>query len=440
MSSRENQMKTPDSKQEQQGNRFNKQNSQKPAFSQQQEDSPDENFDLIKYLHKKQKTLIDNYGFGKSSKYRYPRYYFINQNRSILIILQGDITRTKVDAIVNAANEHMTGGGGVDGIIHRAAGNELYTACKAHKQLTHGVRLPTGHSRILLSYNMSTTTYYIINTAGPIYERYAAEECAKELSSCYKTALALANLYDLESIGFTAISCGIFGYPANQGADIALRTVDKEAGIVPVVVFVLWDNDIYDTWVQKAQELKFAPFDIENIPIENSLTPSNDNDQTETKKNLSANDNQPQTPTTFNPKVIDHSTKDETEKTSEKDIKSLLDKLPSVPTDMSDTQNTEDMEQDDNSINENRRLHTHQTRDMASMNLKEEKSTRHDDFEQTSVEETSNKQYDQQTKKNDGDDQSVVHKDKKKLHAEISPNTTNQGDQHNSSMTDNSGN
>jgi len=111
-----------------------------------------------------------------------------------------------------AANEHMTGGSGVDGIIHHAAGNDFYKACKAHKQIHQGVRLPTGHSRILLSYNMLSTTHYIINTAGPMYSKYKADECAKELSSCYKTALALANLYDLESIGFTAISCGIFGY------------------------------------------------------------------------------------------------------------------------------------------------------------------------------------------------------------------------------------
>jgi O-acetyl-ADP-ribose deacetylase (regulator of RNase III) len=106
----------------------------------------------------------------------------------------------------------MTGGSGVDGIIHRAAGHKLYNACVAHKQIYPGVRLPTGHSRILLSYDMSPTTYHIINTAGPVYSRHAAKECAEQLSSCYKTALALANLYDLESIGFTAISCGIFGY------------------------------------------------------------------------------------------------------------------------------------------------------------------------------------------------------------------------------------
>jgi O-acetyl-ADP-ribose deacetylase (regulator of RNase III) len=106
----------------------------------------------------------------------------------------------------------MTGGSGVDGMIHHAAGDQLYQACKAHKEIHRGVRLPTGHSRILLSYNMGPMPYHIINTAGPMYYRREAEECAKQLSSCYKTALSLAALYDLESIGFTAISCGIFGY------------------------------------------------------------------------------------------------------------------------------------------------------------------------------------------------------------------------------------
>jgi O-acetyl-ADP-ribose deacetylase (regulator of RNase III) len=106
----------------------------------------------------------------------------------------------------------MVGGSGVDGVIHRAAGPELRKACVAHKQIFPGVRLPNGQSRILLSYNMSSTTHYIINTAGPAYSSYQAEECAKDLSSCYRTALALANLYNLESIAFTAISCGVFGY------------------------------------------------------------------------------------------------------------------------------------------------------------------------------------------------------------------------------------
>jgi O-acetyl-ADP-ribose deacetylase (regulator of RNase III) len=111
-----------------------------------------------------------------------------------------------------AANEPMLGGGGVDGVIHDAAGDRLRAACKAHKEIRPYIRLPTGRSRILLSYNMSDTTYYIINTAGPRYDDYEPKKCKEQLTSCYQTSLALANLYDLETIGYTAISCGIFGY------------------------------------------------------------------------------------------------------------------------------------------------------------------------------------------------------------------------------------
>jgi O-acetyl-ADP-ribose deacetylase len=106
----------------------------------------------------------------------------------------------------------MTGGGGIDGVIHRAAGSRLLDECYLHRQVTRGVRLPTGRSRILFSYNLSKTTSYIINTAGPMYSYSVKAECAEQLSSCYRTAMELANLYDLQSVAFPAISCGIFGY------------------------------------------------------------------------------------------------------------------------------------------------------------------------------------------------------------------------------------
>ncbi|CAF3363980.1 unnamed protein product [Rotaria socialis] len=353
-----------------------------------------DNFDLIKYLQQNQETLKQNYGYGQSKKLRCPQYYFINENKSILIILQGDITRTKVDAIVNAANEHMTGGGGVDGVIHRAAGSELYEACVAHKKVRDSVRLPTGHSRILLSYNMSSTTSYIINTAGPIYDRYRAQECASELTSCYKTALALANLYDLQSIGFTAISCGIFGYPSKNGADVALRTVDKEAGVVPVIVFVLWDDHIYDAWVDKAKELKFTLFDIINPMPESSSLPSND---------------QPKSPTTFNPKVIDASTEDEVAIASKDDIEADLKRLPSVPNDLPDTQPADSMELDDNGTKDNSLLHTQQSLNMKNASL-EEKET------------TNDKPHDEQTKSNDDTNQPTGCKGVDKSNAEIENN------------------
>ena len=115
-----------------------------------------------------------------------------------------------------AANESMLGGAGVDGVIHRAAGPNLLDACYAHKVLRNNIRLPTGHSRILLSYGMTPTTTYIINTAGPRYDRSRADQCRELLTSCYQTSLALANLYDLESIAYPAISCGIFGYVSSN--------------------------------------------------------------------------------------------------------------------------------------------------------------------------------------------------------------------------------
>lgn len=260
----------------------------------------------------------------------------------------------------------MTGGGGVDGIIHRAAGRELYEACSAHKQIFPGVRLPTGHSRILLSYNMSSTTNYIINTAGPIYSHYKRDECAKELTSCYKTALDLANLYDLESIAFTAISCGIFGYvsvihyqmtpnkvclsqPANDGATTALETVDKHAGSVPIVVFVLWDDDIYDTWVKIAEKFNFEEFDILNIPPPTAS--DNNDDQRDALEDSNKKSNQPESPL-----ATSSTTKPPSDEVKEKSIV----RLPSAPDSSSDTQQTEDMGTD-SQTDADQRLHTQQT-------------------------------------------------------------------------------
>jgi O-acetyl-ADP-ribose deacetylase (regulator of RNase III) len=297
---------------------------------------------------------------SSSNTKRIPRLYYINNNKSILIIIQGDITRTKVDAIVNAANEHMTGGSGVDGMIHHAAGDKLYQACKAHKEISRGVRLPTGHSRILLSYNMGPMPYHIINTAGPMYYRREAEECAKQLSSCYKTALSLAALYDLESIGFTAISCGIFGYPADDGAEVALRTVDKCAASVPVVVFVLWDDHIYDAWVKKVQELDFTLFDPET-PITEKSVKSNDDDQKKITKNPTNKDIHGQASAHFGPSVIDLSTPHGKEKKPKDETEDSLRRFPSVPTDTSDTQATDTMDQGNDSMENNSQLNSQRT-------------------------------------------------------------------------------
>jgi hypothetical protein len=120
-----------------------------------------------------------------------------------------------------------------------------------------------------------------------------------------------------------------------------------------VVVFVLWDDHIYDAWVKKADELKFTQFDPESVKIEN---PSIDHDEKSNRNN-----NEPKSPTTFNPPVRDHSTPNETEKTSEDTSQHLIATLPSVPNELSDTQQTENMDQSDNPVDVNDNLHTQKT-------------------------------------------------------------------------------
>ncbi|CAF1046968.1 unnamed protein product [Adineta ricciae] len=225
---------------------------------------------------------------SNQNRSRPKRTYFLSNNKTRLVIRQGDILKTRVDAIVNAANESMLGGGGVDGVIHDAAGDELLRACRAHKEIYPNVRLPTGRSRILLSYKMSKTTHYIINTAGPRYSDFSPEQNRQHLESCYETSLALANLYDLETIAYTAISCGIFGYPLDEGAEIALQTVDQKAGLMSQITFVLLDDGIYDAWVEKAKQLGFKSLD--NFDEDTSSPDqSNNSNESTVKKHDQAN-------------------------------------------------------------------------------------------------------------------------------------------------------
>jgi O-acetyl-ADP-ribose deacetylase len=137
-------------------------------------------------------------------------------------ILEADITTLGVDAIVNAANERMLGGGGVDGAIHRAAGPELVAACRAVPEVAAGVRCPTGESRITPGFRLPAR--YVIHTVGPIWRGGTRGEPAL-LASCYRTALTLAREHDLQSIAFPAISCGVYGYPLDDAARIAIREV-----------------------------------------------------------------------------------------------------------------------------------------------------------------------------------------------------------------------
>jgi len=131
-------------------------------------------------------------------------------------IIDGDITKLEVDAIVNAANESLRGGGGVDGAIHRAAGPELLDEC-----ITVG-GCPTGEARITGGYKLPAR--FVIHTVGPVWQGGGRGE-AEKLASCYRESLRLAMANDCKSIAFPAISCGVYGYPLEQAAGIAVDTV-----------------------------------------------------------------------------------------------------------------------------------------------------------------------------------------------------------------------
>ena len=137
-------------------------------------------------------------------------------------IVQGDITTLEVDAIVNAANQMMLGGGGVDGAIHRAAGRELYEACLAVPEVRPGVRCPTGEARITPGFRLPAK--FVIHTVGPVYRdgRHGEPE---RLAACYRNALALAAENNCRSVAFPCISTGVYGYPIEDAARIAVHTV-----------------------------------------------------------------------------------------------------------------------------------------------------------------------------------------------------------------------
>lgn len=157
-------------------------------------------------------------------------------------VLEGDITRLRVDAIVNAANETLLGGGGVDGAIHRAAGPDLLRECETlggcetgQAKITRGYRLPAGH---------------VIHTVGPVWRGGGHGE-AELLAACYRNSLDLAARQGIRTIAFPAISCGIYAYPIDQAAGIAVREVREflaSDSVLARVYLVCYGQEIYDAY------------------------------------------------------------------------------------------------------------------------------------------------------------------------------------------------
>ena len=163
-------------------------------------------------------------------------------NQSVRVV-QGDITQITAQAIVNAANERMLGGGGVDGAIHRVAGPRLIEACRKVKEVSPGVRCPTGESRITPAFDLPAD--YVIHTVGPIWEGGMSGE-PELLASCYRQSLKLAVENELKTIAFPSISTGVYGYPMEKAAIVAIETVTlflEENEEFKEVRFVLFSVD-----------------------------------------------------------------------------------------------------------------------------------------------------------------------------------------------------
>ncbi len=173
----------------------------------------------------------------------------VQLGHSVLELVQGDITREDVDAIVNAANTALLGGGGVDGAIHRAAGPQLLEECRA----LGGCE--TGSAKITRGYRLKAR--HVIHAVGPVYHNGKRGEPAL-LASAYRASLELAATHHCASVAFPAISTGVYGYPMEQAAQVAFRTIVdyvSEHPAIKLVRFVLYDARAFEIHARVLQEV-----------------------------------------------------------------------------------------------------------------------------------------------------------------------------------------
>ena len=177
---------------------------------------------------------------------------FDNTSRTFLdgrvAVVVGDITKQDVEAIVNAANSSLLGGGGVDGAIHRAGGPAILEECREIRRTRFPQGLPTGEAVVTTGGNLAAL--YVIHTVGPIYREHGGKE-AELLANCYHNSLTLAVEKNVTSVAFPSIATGVYGYPRDEAAEISSRTIenflatDRQLKEVRLVFFQTQDAEIF---------------------------------------------------------------------------------------------------------------------------------------------------------------------------------------------------
>ncbi|MFC9503492.1 O-acetyl-ADP-ribose deacetylase [Streptomyces sp. NPDC057002] len=164
-----------------------------------------------------------------------------------IALVQGDITRESVDAIVNAANSSLLGGGGVDGAIHRRGGPAILEDCRKLRASHYGKGLPTGQAVATTAGDLDAR--WVIHTVGPVFD--ATEDRSALLASCYRESLRVADELGARTVAFPAISTGVYGYPMEEAAGIAVDTVRTARTDVEEVRFVLFDAPAYEVFAAR---------------------------------------------------------------------------------------------------------------------------------------------------------------------------------------------